>query len=216
MVLGLGRLGFAPALVDVGDLVKSYVLENNIEEAKKVFNYKGVKGHPGPDWLARFLNDKKLSLKEATKLSRERHNATPNPYIVYKFYDLLEEMVQKLGVANRPDFIWNCDESGFPHEPKKCKVISKKGVKTLQVIPGAHRENTTVMAACSAAGQVPPPPLIIYPGQQVQLALRPAVKGAAKYPWQDANPSGWMTTDMFNFESRERKPKMKMGISNHV
>ena len=96
VVFGLGSLGFAQTLVDVGDLVKLYVLENNIEEAKKMFNYKGVKGHPGPDWLAKFLKDEKLSLKEATKLSRERHNATHNPYIVYTFYDLLEEMVQKL------------------------------------------------------------------------------------------------------------------------
>ena len=102
-------------------------MENNIEDAKKVFNYKGVKGHPGPDWLDEFLKDEKLSLKEATKLSRERHNATRNPYIVCKFYDLLGEMVQKLGVANRPDLLWNCDESGMPHKPKKWKVISKRG-----------------------------------------------------------------------------------------
>ena len=46
VMLGLASLGFAPTLADIGDLVKSYVLQNNIEEAKKVFHYKGVKGHP--------------------------------------------------------------------------------------------------------------------------------------------------------------------------
>ena len=43
VILDLASLGFAPTLADIGDLVKSYVLENNIEEAKKVFHYKGLK-----------------------------------------------------------------------------------------------------------------------------------------------------------------------------
>ena len=146
--------------------------------------------------MSKFLQDEHLSLKEATKLSKERHNPTRNPFIVYRFYDLLEEVVEKLGIANRPDLIWNCDETGIPHEPKKCKVVSQKGAKTLQVISGADRENTTVMAACSASGQVLPP-LIIYPCQQVQLAWRPSITDKSKCPWQYANPSGWMTTDVF-------------------
>ena len=107
VILDLASLGFAPMLADIGDLVKSYVLENSIEDAKKVFHYKGVKGHPGRDWMSKFLQDEHLSLKEATKLSKERHNATRNPFIVYRFYDLLEEVVEKLGIANRPDLIWN-------------------------------------------------------------------------------------------------------------
>ena len=74
-----------------------------------------------------------LSLKEATKLSRARYNATKNPFVVNHFYDLVEEKTKELNLENKPSSIWNMDESGLPHEPKKCKVISQKGQKTLQV-----------------------------------------------------------------------------------
>ena len=37
--------------------------------------------------------------------------------------------VKKLGIENRPDLIWNADESGMPHEPKKCCIVSVKGQK---------------------------------------------------------------------------------------
>ena len=43
---------------------------------------------------------------------------------------------RNLGLDDRPDLIWNVDESGLPHEPKKCHVISAKGQKTLQVCKG--------------------------------------------------------------------------------
>ena len=192
----LASLGFAPTLSGVTDLVKQYVIENDVTAANKVFNYNDVVGCPGPDWLSKFLKDEGLSLKDATKLSKERHNATRNPFIIYRFYDLLGKVVEDLLLDNRPDLIWNCDETGMPHEPKKCKVISVKGEKTLQVVPGCDWENTTVLAACSASGKVLPP-LIIHPGQQVQLAWRPNITGTDRYPWQHANPSGWMMTDIF-------------------
>ena len=41
----------------------------------------------------------KLSLKDASKLSKERHNATRNPFIIYQFYDLLQTTINELGLA---------------------------------------------------------------------------------------------------------------------
>ena len=41
--------------------------------------------------------------------------------------------MKDLGIENWPYLFWKCDESGLPHEPKKCKVISEKGQKMLQV-----------------------------------------------------------------------------------
>ena len=196
VIVDLGSLNFAPTDEDVRDLVRQYVLSNDIVAAKKVFKYKGVEGTPGTDWLRQFLKDQRLSLKDATKLSKERHNATRNPYIIYKFYDMLENLIEKLGIADRPDLFWNADETGLPHEPRKCKVIAEKGRKTLEVVPGSDRENTTVLAACAASGMVAPP-LIVYSGQQVQLAWRPSVSDPAKYPMQYAHPTGWMNTDIF-------------------
>ena len=80
-----------------------------------------------------FIKRKNLSLKQGTKLSVPRYNSTKNPFIIYHFYDILEETIDKLNIQNRPDLIWNCNESGLPHEPKKCNVITEKGQKTLLV-----------------------------------------------------------------------------------
>jgi len=47
--------------------------------------------------------------------------------------------MKDIGGEDRPDLIWNCDESGLPHEPKKCRVISLRSQKPLQVVIGSDR-----------------------------------------------------------------------------
>ena len=195
-VIDMAELGFAPTLSDIREIVTDYVNENNHLKGKEIFNYKGVSGSPGPDWIASFMKTSGLSLKNATKLSKARSNATKNPFIINHWYDLLEETIDKLGLGDRPDLIWNADESGLPSEPKRCKVISLKGQPTLQIVTGSDRENMTVLAAASASGKVLPP-LIIFSGKQVQTTWRPQVNTGTEYPWIFANASGWMTTDTF-------------------
>ena len=60
-----------------------------------------------------------LSLKNATKLSKPRQNATKNPFIINHWFDILEETIENLGLKEGQDLIWNADKSGVPHEPKK-------------------------------------------------------------------------------------------------
>ena len=138
------------------------------------------------------MKTSRLSLKNATKLSKARHNVTKNPFIINHWYDLLEETIDKLGLGDRPDLIWNADES----EPKRCKVISLKRQPTLQIVTESDRENTTVLAAASASGKVLPP-LIIFNEKTVQTTWRPQVNPGTEYPWIFANASGWMITDTF-------------------
>ena len=49
-----------------------------------------------------------------------------------------------------PQQIWNCDESGFPTDPHKFKVVSVRGETAYKV---AARENITTLAVCNAAGR---------------------------------------------------------------
>ena len=102
----------------------SEITNNNHEKGLSTFHFKGVKGSPGPDWLIGFMKRQNLSLKQAIKLCKARRDATKNPFIIYHYFDILEETVKKLGIEDRPDLIWNSDESGLPHEPKKCRVVS--------------------------------------------------------------------------------------------
>ena len=100
---------------------------------KKTFSYRGIKGYPAPDWVNKFIINQNLSAKKGTTLSTSRYNATKNPFIIIHFYDLLEKSVSDLGLQERPDLIWNCDESGLPREPSKLTIISRKGQKTLLI-----------------------------------------------------------------------------------
>jgi len=209
-IVALAELGFAPTISDLREIVADYVTANNHAKAKSIFNYKKVVGCPGPDWIASLIKKSNLSLKNATKLSKARHNATKNPFIVNHWFDILGDTVTRLGLSERPDLIWNCDESGLPSEPKKCKVISLKGQPTLQIVTGSDRDNTTVLAATSASGKVLPP-LIIFQGKQVQTTWRPQIAADAdNYPWIYANASGWMKSDIFfkwfvEWESKTKK-----------
>ena len=196
-IVDLADLGFAPTISDIREIVRDYVEENSHARAKSVFKYKGVNGCPGPDWVSSFMKSQKMSLKEATKLCTARLNATKNPFIVYHWFDLLEKTIEELGIKDRPDLIWNSDESGLPHEPKKCKVVSAKGQKTVQIVTGSDRDNTTVLAAVSGSGATLPP-LIIFQGKQVQSTWRPTTDPNHEYyPWIYANESGWMKSDIF-------------------
>ena len=53
--------------------------------------------------------------------------------MIYHYYDILEEAIKQLNLKDKPNLIWNCDESGLPHEPKKCQVIREKGQNTILV-----------------------------------------------------------------------------------
>ena len=124
-------------LRDVGELVESYVSSTEHERGQMYLKHDGQPGFPGAHWMTSYLKRNNLSLKEATKLSSARYNATKNPFVIFHYFDILEEAIEKLKIRDRPDLIWNCDKSGLPHESKKCQVISekktKKNQKTLQV-----------------------------------------------------------------------------------
>ena len=81
-----------------------------------------------------------------------RLSTTGNPFIVYDFYEQLEILVQQKKL--KPAQIWNCDESGFPTDPGKCKVISTRGDVGYKLSWGARRENISTLAACNGEGWV--------------------------------------------------------------
>ena len=79
--------------------VTDYVNVNKHDRGKKIINYIGVKRCLGPDCgLTR--------LKNATKVCKARYNVTKNPFIVNHWFDIFDETVKKLGIEDRPDFIW--------------------------------------------------------------------------------------------------------------
>ena len=130
-IVTMAGLGFALSVCDVGELVESFVSFNELKDAKLRLKFKGRQGHPDPDWISSYMKRNNLSLKDAMKLSVARYNTTKKSAYHIPFYDILQNTLKELGTENGPDLFSNCDESGLPHEPKKFKVISEKGQKTL-------------------------------------------------------------------------------------
>ena len=94
----------------------------------------------------------KLSMKKANMISSASKSATSNPFIIFDFYDVLDKLVKEKKLKALQ--IWNCDESGFPNDPQKCKVVGVRGKTAYKVTWGAGRENPITIAVCNAAGRV--------------------------------------------------------------
>ena len=50
-----------------------------------------------------------------------RKNVTSDPFTVYGYYKILEKEVERLGLKDKQECVYNCDKSGFPIDPTKRK-----------------------------------------------------------------------------------------------
>ena len=138
------------------------------------------------------MNRNKLTLKKATMISSARKSVTGNLFIVSDFFDVIDDIINKHNIP--PSNTWNCDESGFPHVPSKCLVISVKGEVAYKVTCGSGRENTTTLAVASATGRVLDP-LIIFTGKNFQSTSKES--NALLNTFYAVSESGWMTNEIF-------------------
>lgn len=105
-----------------------------------------------------------MSLKQPSALEKTRKAAASDPNIIYGFYDLLEDTINKLNIMDRPDCIFNVDETSLCTEPLRTKVVSPMGEKASRLTATSGRESISVMAGISADGAVLPP-LVIFKGK---------------------------------------------------
>ena len=124
-------------------------------------------GMPGYEWTVKFMDRHNLASKKVGLMQLARKSVTPDPSVIYGFFELLEAEVKRLGLENRPECIWICDETGFPMDPSKFKTIGEKGKKAIRVTCGANRENITVLAV-NCADRTALDPLVVFKGKSLQ------------------------------------------------
>jgi len=71
-----------------------------------------------------------------------------------------------LMIDDRPNRIWNLDETSFCLDPSKTKIVGEIGVTATRTTHNSGRKNTSVLMACNGVGQKGPP-LIIFKGKSV-------------------------------------------------
>lgn len=154
------RMGIPCDKEDVKQVVAEYVRVSNL---KTQF----VNGIPGDDWYYSFMKRHPgLSVKKPELLQKCRKDAR-DPFVIYDFYNELVQLFGENTLENKPAFVFNCDESGFCHDPTKFKAIGEKGKALSRISGGSGRESTTVLACISADGSCLPP-LIVFRGVGVQ------------------------------------------------
>ena len=77
---------------------------------------------PGYDWLKSFMGRYNLSFKLPSTLEKTRKAASSNPDLIYGFYDLIENRAKEIGIEDRPECIWNVDETNLCIEAQNAKV----------------------------------------------------------------------------------------------
>ena len=92
------------------------------------------------------------------------------------------------------DCIYNIDETGLTTVHKPVKVIAGKGVKQVGQVTSAERGTLVTMVGCINALRNFIPPFLIFPRVHFHSHM---LKGAPAGTKGDANPSGWINTEIF-------------------
>ena len=77
----------------------------------------------------------------------------PGP-IIKSSFKLLKEELESIDILNKPEHIFNADESGIDLNARSGKVIVPKSSKRAYSEQKAPRDHITFMVRCSASGQV--------------------------------------------------------------
>lgn len=118
-----------------------------------------------------------------------------DPYIIYNYFDLRLETMVELKIEDRPDRIWNLDETSFCLDPSKTKIVGEIGVAATRTTHSSGRKKTSVLMACNSVGQKSPP-LIIFKGKSVWDKWIANTSSFLRTTYA-ATTNGWMEKEAF-------------------
>lgn len=153
------------------------------------------RGRPGEDWFLGFRKKYNLSIKKPQSVEYARKKSLDS-FIISQYFTILKEQMDLLDLHDKPDQIWNLDETNFSLDPSKTKVVGKIGVPCSRTTASSGRENITVLMAANAAGHKAPP-LIIFKGRNIwDQWLAPSSETFPGTTYA-ATANGWMEADVF-------------------
>jgi hypothetical protein len=167
------RQGFGLTRMDVRRLAYQYAVRNNIK------GFSEATGVAGYDWLQGFIERHPgLGARKPENLSIRRAMCF-NKVTVKKHFEGLHSIMTEHNFYERPQAIWNCDESGLQDVFESDDVLAATSGRVFSIAARERGETMTLLSVASAAG-ASGPNLLIFKGAR----LRPE--------WQDQVPSNDM------------------------
>ena len=117
-----------------------------------------------------------------------------NRQVLDRYFDLWEDVLLKNNLKDKPNRIFNLDESGMPLQHRPGKRIAVKGQKHVIVITSGDKTNVTVLACVSASGYALPP-MIIFNRKNLTPEL---TRGETLGTIYGLSSSGWIDSELFS------------------
>jgi len=113
----------------------------------------------GYKWFRNFSLRNRLVMKKPQGLSAKRYMAF-SEQTKTDLFSMYTKIVDRLGLQDRPERIWNYDEKSqrFVHRPEK--IVARKG-QSIDTVVSGNRESFTVVLMCNAAGILLRPLIIV-------------------------------------------------------
>ncbi|MES9884138.1 MAG: hypothetical protein ABW185_25105 [Sedimenticola sp.] len=143
-------------------------------------------------WLYSFLGrwrEQIATLKPSSLDTNRAKSSTPE--VVDTYFDNLDEMT-KYKLHDKPQFIYNIDETGIQPEHRPPNIIAPVNSKP-QAITSPRSTTTTVIGCVSASG-TSLPPFYVFKGKRFNQEL---MNGAAPGSRGVMSDSGWSNSDIF-------------------
>ena len=189
-LIGCAEVGYAKSVREVRTLVSAIMAKKRGCESFVVSHgwwESFCRRHPG------------LSLRRGESLAYRRAVSTTRE-AMDRYFDLLEETLEKNDLTNRPSRIYNCNESGMPMDFRPGRRIAKRGQKHVYVYGTGNKAQVTILACVNAAGSTIPP-LVIYsrknltkeltinevPGTMYGLSTSGWIDGEIIYEWFESH-----------------------------
>ncbi|CAF3921696.1 unnamed protein product, partial [Rotaria sp. Silwood1] len=129
-----------------------------------------------------------IKLVQAYKLENIR-SVSCTQTVVDRWFDHLEKVLTKLNLFDRPQSIYNVDETGFGDDPGRRQVIIKRNSKYGTCTQGGAGKTYTTLIMCTSASGKFLPPYIIYRAQKLYDSWMPKI--SCRGTRFNATLSGW-------------------------
>lgn len=185
MIIVLGKRGFPLRMGDIKQLAYQFATKKGIR------GFSTVQEKAGYKWLWDFLRrNRNLRIRKPEALSANRA-AGFNPTVVNTWFKKYQDTIERLGLENVPDHIWNCDETGLQDHFLSTRVVAEAGLPCFEITAGEKGETSTCLSSINAGGGYGP---IIFKGKRMKAEW---VFGAPENTFLRMTDNGWINTELF-------------------